>query len=136
MSFVERTNFILNFNNYSFSFDLKPTDITTAENNYDEENQNEDNSEEQTRQLEKSSFLQMTNIFGQSFGSTAFRVRKDEKEVSTNQNEINSVCSTVLVQFFKIILFFFNFFSVVYCCTRYKARSSMLRAWRNTTGRY
>ena len=65
----------------------------------DNKDEDEDEDEEEKEQgiLEKSSFLQMTNIFGQS-GSTAFRVRKDEKDVSN------------AMPLAKILIKFHNFF--------------------------
>lgn len=80
--------FIPNLREYiQHFFYLQPTDITTA-GDINEEKEDED--EEADEQIhEKSSFLQMTNIFGQSFvGSAAFRVRKDEKEVSMIKHNI------------------------------------------------
>ena len=135
-------------------FYLKPTDITTA-GDLDEENEGDEDDEEKIYE-KSSSFLQMTNIFGQSFvGSAAFRVRKDEKEVSIDKRMIKFnllivILSSyyllnyiplrlVLLHYFIIFPYCFKcftvlLFSVVYCSTGYKARSSMLRAWRNTIG--
>ncbi|XP_066917778.1 wings apart-like protein homolog [Clytia hemisphaerica] len=71
-----------NFRKYR-RFSALPTDITMAPNDQEEiSSQEYDNENEENGELEKSSFLHMTNIFGQS-GSSAFRVRKDEKELYT-----------------------------------------------------